>query len=380
MKRRDFLATLTGVAILTAVRPAFSAGSGQKTLMIVELVGANDGLNTFIPYTDSNYFNLRPTLSINDGIPITSEVALHPAMESFKELFENERLAVIQNVSYPNPSLSHFRSRDIWYSAQPQGNAYSGWLARYLTSIQAQNDDAIFLGDEYPLTLIGQQGERYLQFSTGLSVRLSSSFNKAVLSLYDAPQGNPSIEELRQAVVRNRQAVDRLTQDLANRTTRNAYPNNAIGQQFALAGKILESQPKILYVTVGGWDTHTDQLNRHRNLLGPVTQSLAALQRDLADSGLADNVLIMVHSEFGRRPAQNGTGGTDHGTAGPIMLLGKVRGGMYGGQPPLDSLVSGNLPVGIDFRSVYAEVLREWEGADPRTALLGQDFDAIGFL
>ena len=321
MKRRDFLATLTGVAILSAMRPAFSAGSNQKTLMVVELVGANDGLNTFIPYTDNNYFNLRPTIAIRDGIPITSEVALNPAMASLQELFERDRMAIIQNVSYPNPSLSHFRARDIWYSAQTQGTPYSGWLARYLTSIQAETADAIFLGDEYPLSLIGERGERYLQLSAGLSVKLSSTFNKAVLSLYDAPQGNSSIEALRQAVVKNRQAVDRVAQDLASRTARNGYPNNAIGQQFALAGTILESQPKVLYVAIGGWDTHTDQLNRHRNLLGPVSQSLAALQRDLKDSGLENNVLVMMHSEFGRRPAQNGTAGTDHGTAGPVMLL-----------------------------------------------------------
>jgi uncharacterized protein (DUF1501 family) len=379
MKRRDFLATLTGVALLSAMRPAFSAGSDQKTLLVVELVGANDGLNTFIPYTDANYFNLRPTLGIRDGLPITAEVALNPAMESLKEIFERDRMAIIQNVSYPNPSLSHFRSRDIWYSAQPQGTAYSGWLARYLASIQADTADAVFLGDEYPLTLIGEKGERYLQLAPRLSVKLSSKFNQSVLSLYDTPQGIPAIEELRQAVVKNRQAVDRITQDLATRTVRNGYPTGAIGQQFALAGTILASLPKVLYVAIGGWDTHTDQLTRHRNLLGPVSQSLAALQRDLKDSGLEDQVLIMVHSEFGRRPAQNGTGGTDHGTAGPVMLFGKVRSGIYGGQPPLDSLINGNLPVGIDFRSIYAEVLREWAAVDPKVAL-GQDFDAIGCL
>ena len=379
MKRRDFIATLTGVAILSTMRPAFSAGSDQKTLMIVELVGANDGLNTFIPYTDANYFNLRPTLGIRDGIPLSSEVALNPAMASLKDIFDRDRMAIIQNVSYPNPSLSHFRSRDIWYSAQTQGTPYSGWLARYLTSVQADTADAVFLGDEYPLTLIGEKGERYLQLAPGLSVKLSSTFNKSVLSLYDAPQGIPAIEELRQALNKNRQAVDRITQDLASRTARNGYPSGTIGQQFALAGTILESLPKVLYVAIGGWDTHTDQLNRQKNLLGPVTQSLAALQRDLKDSGLEDNVLIMVHSEFGRRPAQNGTGGTDHGTAGSVMVFGKVRGGFYGGQPPLDSLIDGNLPVGIDFRRIYAEVLREWEGVDPKVAL-SQDFDAIHFL
>jgi uncharacterized protein (DUF1501 family) len=292
-------------------------------------------------------------------------------------LFEADQLAIIQNVSYPNPSLSHFRSRDIWYSAQPQGTPYSGWLARYLTSIQAATGDAVFLGDEYPLTLIGEAGERYLQLAPGLSVQLSNTFNKAVLSLYDVGQNDPDVEQLRQTVVKNRQAIDQLTQQPAGQ---NSYPNNAIGKQFALASKILKSQPKVLYVTIGGWDTHNDQLNRQKKLLSAVTQSLAAVQRDLRDWGLQDNVLTMIHSEFGRRPAENGTKGTDHGTNGPVILIGnQVRAGLYGGQPPLDSLVNGNLPMVIDFRRIYAEVLSKWLVTDPKIAL-GQDFAPIGCL
>lgn len=379
MKRRDFLATLAGTALLTTIRPALSADSSLKTLMVVELVGGNDGLNTFIPYTDANYFRLRPTIGIQDGIPITDEVALNPAMEPLKAVFDSGRMAVIQNVSYPNPNLSHFRSRDIWHSSRPEGVADSGWIARYLAYTQAMTADAIFLGEEYPLALLGSRGERYFQLSTGLSVRLSGKLGQAVQSLYNVPQDNPKIEELRDAVIKNRQAIDKIAQDLNNRTARNGYPTGTIGQQFALAGAILESQPKVLYLTVGGWDTHTDQLNRQRNLLGPVSQSLAALDRDLRDSGLENNVLILVHSEFGRRPAQNGSAGTDHGTAGPVVVFGNVRGGVYGGQPALDSLVGGNLPVRVDFRSVYAEILRSWESTDPQVAL-GQDFESIGFL
>ncbi|MBD2771885.1 DUF1501 domain-containing protein [Iningainema tapete] len=344
--------------------------------MIVQLDGGNDGLNTFIPYTDNNYFQLRPTIAIQNGIPISSEVALHPNMNDLKTLYDQGRLAIIQNVSYPNPNLSHFRSRDIWMSARPEGTADSGWIARYLTTLQAETGDAVFLGDEYPLTLLGENREQYLHLAPGLSVKLSGKLAQAVLSLYDVPQENPKIEELRQAVVKNRQAIDKVAQNLGSRT---GYPNTDIGNRFALASAILASQPKVLCLTVGGWDTHNDQLNRQGNLLRQVSQSLGALQNDLQNSGLADNVLILVFSEFGRRPAQNGTAGTDHGTGGPVMVLGNVRGGIYGGQPPLDSLVAGNLPVINDFRSIYAEILRNWEGVNPEVAL-GQDFPALGFL
>jgi uncharacterized protein (DUF1501 family) len=312
MKRRNFLATMAGVATLAALRPALGVNPSSKTLMVVQLDGGNDGLNTFIPYNDFNYYKLRPTLGLKYNIRITDEVALHPAMADLKPLFNEGRLAVIQNVSYPKPDLSHFRSRDIWMSAEREGTPDSGWIARYLKTLQAQTADAIYLGNEYPLTLVGNNGEQYLHLSPGLSVQLSGRLEKAVLDLYDIPQTNPNIEQLRLAVVANREAIDEVAKDLSTRSERNGYPNTEIGNQFALGGAILESQPKVLYLKIGGWDTHYDQLNRHQNLLQQVSQSLAALDYDLQSTGLRDNVLILIHSEFGRRPAQNGTGGTDH--------------------------------------------------------------------
>jgi len=382
MKRREFLTTtvLTAAsAIATQAYPSFGASSNRGTLLVVELSGGNDGLNTFIPYTDPNYLKLRPTLGIRNGIPVSSTVALNPAMGDLKTLLDAGRLAVIQNVSYPNPSLSHFRAKDIWQSAVTPGYDYSGWLGRFLAAERAKKVDAVFLGDEYPLALLGRGSERFLQYSSNLLVNSSGNLGKSMLALYDLPQPTPLAEKVRKGVLDNKSAVEKLAADLSKRVASNDYPQTAIGNQFALMAKVLESRPRVAYLTVGGFDTHVDQLNKQGDLLGQLSKSLVALDRDLNSKGLSQNVLTLVQSEFGRRPAQNGSGGTDHGTAAPIMAIGSVRGGFYGGNPALDSLVDNNLPMQIDFRRIYAEILQLWEGVDPRM-VLNQDFSTVGFL
>ncbi|MDX1976130.1 MAG: DUF1501 domain-containing protein [Pseudanabaenaceae cyanobacterium bins.68] len=381
MKRREFLAAsaLSALTSAIAANPSLGASSNRGSLLIVELAGGNDGLNTFIPYSDPNYLRLRPTLGIQNGIPVSSTVALHPEMSGVKTLLDAGRLAVVQNVSYPNPSLSHFRAKDIWQSAVVPGYEYSGWLGRWLAAEKAQKADAVFLGDEYPLALLGKANERYLQYSANLLVNSSGDLGKSILALYDLPQSIPLAEQVRLDILENKTAVEKLAADLSRRVTNNAYPQNAIGNQFALMAKILESRPRVAYLTVGGWDTHVDQLNKQGYLLAQVSQSLVALERDLTAKGLAQSVLTLVQSEFGRRPAQNGSGGTDHGTAAPVMIMGPVRGGFYGGTPALDSLIDQNLPMQVDFRQIYGEILQLWEGIAPST-ILGREFTPLGFL
>jgi uncharacterized protein (DUF1501 family) len=378
MKRRNFLTVMAGAAVLAALEPSFGRSEGARTLLVIELAGGNDGLNTFIPYKDANYFNLRPSLAIKDGIPISSTVALHPALKDLKPILDSGRLAVVQNVSYPNPSLSHFRSKDIWQSGNPQGAAETGWLARYLESEKANTQDAIFLGEEYPLALTGSR-DRFLQLSPNLAVRSSGKLGQAIAAMYDTPQTTPLAEQIRRSVIESEQAVKKLSQDLDRRVDSHGYAKTPIGRQFALAGKVLEASPKVLYLAIGGWDTHAAQARRQQQLLEQLSLGLAALNRDLISRGMDKNVLIMVQSEFGRRPAQNGSGGTDHGTTGPVILLGQVRSGLYGGNPALDSLEKGNLPMKVDFRSIYAEILSQWDHTDPKQVLV-QDFPKVGFL
>jgi uncharacterized protein (DUF1501 family) len=379
MKRRDFLTLLTGAAVLAIANPSVGKSTrGRKTLLVVELAGGNDGLNTFIPYRDANYLKLRPNLGIKDGLPVSNAVALHPGLKDLKPILERGRLAIVQNVSYPNPSLSHFRSKDIWQSGNPQGVAETGWLARYLDVIRAETKDAIFLGEEYPLALTGTR-DRFLQLSPRLLVNRRGHLGTAIQALYATPQAFPLAEEVRRTVLESQQAIRQLTADLGQRSAHHGYAKTAIGQQFALAGKILESRPAVLYLAIGGWDTHAGQAKRQQNLLEQLGAGLAALDRDLQARGLEKDVLVMVHSEFGRRAAENGSGGTDHGTAGAVVLLGQVRSGFYGGNPGLDSLVNGNLPMQVDFRSIYAEILNRW-AAIAAQQVLEHDFPKVGFL
>jgi uncharacterized protein (DUF1501 family) len=381
MNRRDFLALMTSTAALAIVAPSCSSAalsSDRKTLVVIELAGGNDGLNTIIPYNDANYRKLRPTIAIKDGIPISNQTAFHPALKELKPIFDKGRMAIIQNVSYPNPNLSHFRSKEIWQSAHPQGVSDTGWLARYLTDVQAKTADAIFLGEEYPLALTGD-GDRYLQLSPRLAVQQQGKLGEAMRVVYSNPQSSELAEQVRRSVLESETAVKQLTKDIDKRIDNHGYPKTAIGKQFALLARVLDSQPKVIYLTIGGWDTHTGQVRRQQQLLGDLGNSLAALDRDIQAHNMQNNILVMVQSEFGRRPAENGNGGTDHGTAAPVMLLGNVRGGLYGGTPALDSLTQGNLPMQVDFRSIYAEILNHWERFNAAT-ILDQDFPKIGIL
>jgi uncharacterized protein (DUF1501 family) len=379
MNRRDFLTSAIATAILVSVNPIQAFNSKSKTLLVIELVGGNDGLNTFIPYTDPNYLGLRPTLGIKDSIPVTSTIGIHPAMKELKPILESGKLAVIQNVSYPNPNLSHFRARDIWNSAKTEGNADSGWVARYLNTVKAKAADAIFLGDEYPLALLGEKGDRYLQLSNNLNLKSEGKLGAAIQSIYNSSQTEPMAEQVRRVVLESEAAVKQLAGDLSKRSSQHGYPTTASGRGFALVGRLLESQPRVIYLAIGGWDTHVRQIQRQQQLLESLSQGLAALNRDITAKGMEQNVMTLVHSEFGRRAAQNGTGGTDHGTAAPVIVIGAVKPGFYGGNPELDSLVNGNLPMQVDFRSIYAEILNTWEGTSAK-AILAQDYPKVGFL
>ncbi|MCS6958676.1 MAG: DUF1501 domain-containing protein [Pseudanabaenaceae cyanobacterium SKYGB_i_bin29] len=381
MKRRTFftLAALTTFASIWQAR-AQNLSSKQRTLLVVQLVGGNDGLNTCIPYRDPNYIRLRPSLAIKDGIPITSQIALHPSLEKLKPLFDAQKLTIVQNVSYPNPSLSHFRSQDIWQSGQLTEGSISGWLARYLSTIKADTADAVFIGDEYPLALLGAKDERYLQLSPNLRLATGDKVGRAVQVAYNVTQSHPLAEVVRQAVLAGQAAVDQFQSKVNQKTNSGDYPQDNIGNQFAFASVVLEALPPIVYLTVGGWDTHVNQLPQHQRLLKSVGDSLAALMNDLKTRGSDGNVLIMVQTEFGRRVAQNGSGGTDHGTATPVFFLGNnLKGGILGGQPNLDSLVNGNLPWQIDFRSLYAETIDRWLHGNS-VDILGGSFPYVEFL
>ncbi len=373
MYRRQLVLLGTLTAAATLARPVLGRPQA-KTLVVVELAGGNDSLNTFIPVKDPDYQRLRPTLAIRDGLPLGDRVALHPALQDWQTLWRAGRLAIVQNVGYANPSLSHFRAQDIWQSAVLQGATDSGWLGRYLDKVQAKPQDGVFLGEEYPLALLGEK-QPYFHLSPSLLTNPQGKLAQAIQSIYRTPQSSPWAEEVRRTVLESQNAVQILQKDMLQRQASQGFTRTAIGQQFALASRVTENQPRVVYLTVGGWDTHANQPQRHQRLLQELGKNVAAFWQKTYDQP----VLMLVYSEFGRRPQQNGANGTDHGTAGAVVLLGQVRGGILGGEPALDSLVQGNLPIKIDFRQVYAEILRQWWSTDAK-GILGGEFARLGVL
>ncbi|MDX2271891.1 MAG: DUF1501 domain-containing protein [Cyanobacteriota bacterium] len=377
-QRRQFLTLLAGATAVLALKPSVSAQS-RKSLLVIELAGGNDGLNTFIPYADPHYRQLRPNLAIPDGIPISSQVALHPALADWQPLFQTGVMALIQNVGYPNPSLSHFRAKEIWQSASTDPSPDTGWLGRYLEASQATTQDGVFLGNEYPLALMGST-TRYLYLAPKLVVKTDNAFGQAMRALYQQPLAEPLAEQVRQTVLENLEAVQTLTRDLEEQADQQGYAPSPTGRSFALASRLIQAGSPVVYLTIGGWDTHVNQPVRQQSLLSQLASGLTTFYRHLQQLGRQQQVLVMVQSEFGRRPAENGARGTDHGTAGVVLLVGEgVKGGFYGGDPHLDSLEKGNLPIVVDFRSLYSEILDRWLTIESKQVIAGS-FPALGVL
>ena len=399
-------------APLTKSKPGVPS---ERVLVVVQLAGGNDGLNTIIPFTNDNYYRLRPRLSLakDDVLRLNDELGLHTAAEGLKELYDEGLLSVVQAVGYPNPNRSHFQSTDIWMSADPGEAAHSGWLGRYFDCTCKGNDppdpqSGIALTAEAPLALMGAR-YRPVAFSTPdqltwrpgpgndgaedafaklnqpdqggrASRRAGSAAAAAKASTIDylhrtALDARLSAEQIQTAagmqVGRRRREVDFLR---PNRT-------DLAGQLRMVARMIAAGLPtRVYYVSMGGFDTHANQLQTHENLMRNLGRALATFVSDLKASGDIDRVLVMTFSEFGRRVEENASGGTDHGVAAPMFLIGKPAiPGIHGEHASLTDLDNGDLKWKIDFRRVYAAILSGWLKADPKRILSG-DFGGMKLI
>jgi uncharacterized protein (DUF1501 family) len=399
----------------------------DRILVVLQMAGGNDGLNTVIPFTDPKYADtssnaLRPNLHIVSGLQSTELGdglnAFHPKLARVSEWFQNGNVAVVQNVGYPNPTLSHFLGTEFWELGISPGSNLSadrGWAARYYDNmcdglppaeVNALTMMAASLG-RLPKTLSGSQN--YLppavrnfnayQIRTPLwPTDLGSLIREyiEIMNSLDVPVSS-SLDFIQRASTVAQVSVDDLK--IAASTPRiHSYPtgSNTLGPGLEMVSRIIRTEvpkfsTKIFYVTQNGYDTHANQsdgsdpANRgaHPLLLEEFDRSVDAFLQDLADSGNLDRVVLLTFSEFGRRPQENGSNGTDHGTANCLFAFGgRVLGGVYGGQPDLSSLSSGNqggnLKHAIDFRSVYSVVLRDWLNVDPEL-VFGQDFTDPAF-
>jgi uncharacterized protein (DUF1501 family) len=380
MHRRQVLRAGVAVTAATLVGWARAAtlDALPRLLVLIELRGGNDGLNTLVPGDDGRYHDLRPRLALRGDsvVPLAPGAALHASLAPWLPLWNAGEMAVLQGVGYPDPDLSHFRSIEIWDTASASSEiVQSGWLTRVAESsglFKAASADGVILGaaDLGPFT----GGAR--------AVALADTQRFANQARLATP-GTAAARGALAHVVRVENDIVRAGAELTpTQTLSTEFPRTPFGQAVHQAALVAASRRvPVIRITLAGFDTHQNQLALHAALLKQVTDGVVALRTALQEAGVWNDTLVLTYSEFGRRPRENGSGGTDHGTASVHFAFGpKVRRGLYGAPPALDRLdANGNLPYSIDFRSVYATVLERWWKLDSRRALRGV-FAPVGFL
>ncbi|MAB83519.1 MAG: twin-arginine translocation pathway signal protein [Phycisphaerae bacterium] len=411
--RRLFLQQGVTLASLAATTPLFIERSARgvmlpvgslvssqagvpedRILVVVQLGGGNDGLNTVVPYGSSDYHRLRPQLGIKEpgrtggalAIDGSDEIGLNPAMSGFKELMDEGVAGIVQGVGYPNPNRSHFSSMDIWHTADPKGKS-NGWIGRYFDNTCEGTpvpEAGVVIGRQSPLAMQGEtqlpvsfeRAELFRWMGTDMDSKLEEQYEQIART---AHVGAVEEERSQNAFLKRTTLDARVSSDKVRKAVARSplvtYPGSNLAGQLRMVGAMIRAElpTRVYYVTLGGFDTHANQAGQHARLLDQVGSALNAFYRDLQAQGNNSRVMTMVFSEFGRRVAQNGSGGTDHGTAAPMYFIGDmVRPGLLGTHPALNRLDDGDLIHNTDFRTVYASVLEDWMGANSREILGGK--------
>jgi uncharacterized protein (DUF1501 family) len=401
LDRRKFL----GVASVSATLPSFVARTGyamtdatkalpglsdNRILVIVQLAGGNDGLNTLVPFNDAEYHKARPKLALPIAklLKLNDSVALHGEMTDMKKLYDDARLAIVQNVGYPNPNRSHFRATEIWETASASEKVLqTGWMGRYFDS-ECHKVTSPMLGlqvGERPAQTFAHPKSRAVTLANpDLFVWPEKGPLASGMDRLNQVQktDNPTLDFLQRESNTTLSLAKRIQAALKDSKTTKDYLHFSFSQSLKLVAQMIAAEipTRVYYVSLGGFDTHANQLGRHAGLLQELSQGLGTFCRDLAELGHLDRTLVMTFSEFGRRVEENRSLGTDHGTANVMFLAGgKVKGGLYGKETKLKDLDSGDLKHTTDFRSIYADVLKNWLNADP-VKVLGEKFAPLGLL
>ncbi|HEY2587481.1 MAG TPA: DUF1501 domain-containing protein [Tepidisphaeraceae bacterium] len=374
------------------------SGADGKILVVVQLSGGNDGLNTVIPYADDAYHRARPTLGHEAGavLKINDSIGLHPNLGPVADLIQKGKAAAVQGVGYPNPNRSHFRSMDIWQSARPdQAIETSGWLGRYFDNTCHGEDPqvGIAMGEQLPLAMMGEK-VMPLAFERPEAFRYNGPDRARFLKL-NAPPAKPAshatqdgrtpageLDFLHRTAMDAQLASERILRITERFRSTQQYPPGEFGQGLRNVSAMIRGglPTRVYYVSLGGFDTHANERARHDQLMRQFAMGMQAFWRDMEEQKNDDRVLMMTFSEFGRRVAQNASGGTDHGTAAPMFLFGSsVNAGLIGKYPSLTDLDQGDLKYTTDFRSVYASVLQNWLDA-PTEAVLGRKFQTLPII
>ena len=399
--RREFLKSTLGTSAVISIgaavpdflcRAADNAPSDKETiLVVVQLSGGNDGLNTVIPFKDPAYQSNRPTLAVpaDDVLTISDSLGFHPAARGLADLLEEDKLAIVQGVGYKNPNRSHFESMDIWHTCQRKDETRTaGWLGRYLDASQGTATGlapAFHLGTEKQPLALRAEDVRVPSISSLAGFRLNDGGDKAIRStiskLSSAPRQSQDpilgfLQSSTQVALSASQRVEEASRDY---DTPVAYPDSALATKLKTAAQLIDSGigTRIYYVTLDGFDTHSQQSAAHAVLLGQLSGAVSSFIKDIEHHGHGERVVALAFSEFGRRVKENASKGTDHGAAAPVFLAGRgLRSGLIGDQPSLTNLQDGDLKFHTDYRQVYAAVLEKWLGW-PSESVLGGHYEPV---
>ena len=363
-------------------------GAKDTILVVVQLTGGNDGLNTVIPFADAAYQKARPTLKVPAASvhKLEQGLGLAPTMTGFSKLWEASQLAIVQGVGYAQPNRSHFESMDIWHKATPTATEKFGWLGRCAPEIGGAGNAVLHIGDgEPPLAVYGATGYapsmrsiQDFQLKTGSGAE-GDRRRAAVESLAEKPEGAAGGDDLLSFVQSSAKqsfaSAARIREVAAEYKSGVNYPTTPLAQRLKLIAQLIDAKlpQRVYYVSLDGFDTHAAQALSHGQLLGTLASAMGAFHADLKEHGHSERVIGFVFSEFGRRVAENGSQGTDHGTAAPVFLTGAgIQPGLHGAHPSLENLDEGDTKFHTDFRSVYATLLQDWLGVTANKVLAGQ--------
>jgi len=396
MQRRDFIKT-GSLASASLFLPKFLKAMERpgvlpvkgRSLVIIQFSGGNDGLNTIIPTRNDVYYRARPRLGIQreKALTLTDEAGLHPSLPGLKSLWEDGSMAVLNSVGYPNPDRSHFRSMDIWHSASPSNEYWqTGWIGRYLDAQCAGRPSAALEFDD-TLSLV-MKGENTKGLALQDAKKLYESTRSPFFAEYAAAHGpvtneDAPVDYLYKTMAETMSSANYLFEQSRRKPSSLSYPGTGLGKDLkTIASLILaDTDTSVYYVSLGSFDTHINQEGQQKRLFQELNEALTVFCNDLKANGKWNDVLVTTFSEFGRRVAQNASGGTDHGTANNMMFLGGSlrQKGLLNALPDLLDLDQGDLKFQVDFRQVYATLLEKWLGANSEK-LLGGQFTDLGFV
>ncbi|TRX49343.1 DUF1501 domain-containing protein [Fulvivirga sp. M361] len=390
--RRSFLKQSSLITVGTLLAPNFlHACANQervafngKRLIVIQLSGGNDGLNTVIPYRNDLYYQLRPGLSYqeSDALKLNDEIALNPGMNGLRELFDHGDVCIMNNVGYPNPNRSHFRSMDIWHTGSSSNKNWdTGWLGRYLDQ-KCNNTtpyQAIEMDDSVSLALRGDMNKG---FSVSKPAAMYNSVKHIEIGKHEK-KDNENLNYLYKTLADTKQFARYVYEKSKIYKSAVNYPNSKFGSEMKRMAELIMSgvESQVFYISLTGFDTHARQKNKQQKLLMQYSDALSSLTQDLKQNNQWDNTLIFTFSEFGRRVKQNASGGTDHGTANNVFITGgKLKQtGIMNETADLANLDKGDLIHSVDFRSVYATLLDKWLDCDA-DKILKQSFGRLNFI